>query len=240
MLGHNGELSRPLLAMMSPVAVPPEVQRVFDEWQAAGQPPQPLIAWQRERWIERYPALTAKFNALPDQLDRAVVRADVLDKPLTDQGMFDAMIATYAWGWSVTRVGIARAARVLTAGPQQVGPALLGAREMLLAEGPLAGYWALARDNKISGLGPAFGTKFLYFCSAEDARALILDRLMATWLAARTPLTITASRFTKRDYKSYLDKMSSWSEELETVAPQLEEIIFSDEARRRGLPGWAE
>src|SRR5687768_11773861 len=145
---------------MRPMAMPAEVKRVFDEWDANGRPAQPTIAWQRERWVERYAGLSAKFNALPNQLNRTNVRAIVQAKPATTQGMFDAMIATYAWGWSMTRVGIERAAPVLNAGAEAVGAKLLAVRQRLLADGPLEGYCALARPQRIVGLGPAFGTKF--------------------------------------------------------------------------------
>lgn len=80
---------------MPRVTVPAEVRRVFDEWEEQACPPQPAVAWQRDRWVARYPPLTATFNALPAHLDRATVRAIVgqgLDKP----GMFDAIVATYA------------------------------------------------------------------------------------------------------------------------------------------------
>ena len=111
------------------MTVPTEVRRVVDEWDAQGRCRQPAMGWQRDRWVVRYPALVANFNALPDQLDRATVRANVLDKPATNQGMFEAMNATYAWGWSVTRAGIGRAARVSWT------PALRGSGLRYLARG---------------------------------------------------------------------------------------------------------
>jgi hypothetical protein len=225
---------------MSTLAVPDEVQRVFDEWDEVGRPAQPAIAWQRDQWIERYPGLTAQFEALPDNLDRTAVRAIVLDKPLTNQGMFDAMVATYAWGWSVTHVGLGRAAPVLNAGAAAVGHSLLAARARLLGEGAVAGYWALATEHRIVGLGPSVATKFLYFCSDADARALILDRLVACWITERTPLEITASRFVKRGYETYTGSMSAWGNELGIAAHVVEELVFGDEARRRHLPGWGD
>jgi hypothetical protein len=223
---------------MTHMPAPADIRHLVDEWHAQGQPPQPGVAWQRNRWLERYPELAATFNVLPDELDRAAVREIVLSKPLTNQGMFEAMIATYAWGWSLTGVGISRAARVLNAGPEQVGPRLLGARTELLADGPLAGYWALARAHRIPGLGPAFGTKFLYFCSPEDGGALILDNLVAAWLRDRNLLAIGAYPFVRARYASYIDAMSAWAQDLHVSADQLEELIFRKEAQLRGLSGW--
>src|SRR4051812_26666246 len=87
------------------MAVPGEVQRVFDQWEEAGRPPQAAVEWQRARWIERYPTLTAKFEDIPAQLNRQVVRARVANLPATPAGMFDAMVVTYAWGWSCPPLG---------------------------------------------------------------------------------------------------------------------------------------
>lgn len=220
------------------MAVPDEVQRVFDEWEEAGRPPQPAVEWQRARWIERYPALTANFEDIPAHLNRQLVRARVVNSPATPAGMFDAMVTTYAWGWSTSPVGPARAGRVLTAGVAEVGPRLLAARERVLTDGPLAGYWSLARESRVPGLGPAFGTKFLYFCSADGHRALILDELVGTWLTQRTAVKVRSSGYVRRRYERYLDALAEWGADLNVDAQQIEELIFSDEARRRDLPGW--
>ena len=62
--------------------VPAEVRRVFNEWDARGRPPQRSIPWQRDRWLRRYPTLSARFTALPNHLDRASVRTHVLAQPM--------------------------------------------------------------------------------------------------------------------------------------------------------------
>jgi hypothetical protein len=41
----------------------------------------------------------------------------------------------------------------------------------------------------VKGLGASFGSKFLYFASPKDGRALILDQLVADWLAREEALT---------------------------------------------------
>lgn len=47
---------------------------------------------------------------------------------------------------------------------------------------PLDAYQALAGPCRTKGLGPAFGTKYLYFLSTQIRPALILDRLVVAWL----------------------------------------------------------
>jgi hypothetical protein len=63
-----------------------------------------------------------------------------------------------------------------------LGARLLAATNAVRDEGPLAGYRVLAGPGRVSHLGPAFGTKFLFFQSRRGDRALIFDRLMSSWL----------------------------------------------------------
>lgn len=177
--------------------VPGEIQRVFAEWEARDRREQAPVAWQRERWLQRLPELAPQLEALPAELDRQAVRDIVSAKPITTQGMFDAMIVVYAWGWSTTPVGIRRAGRVLSAGPQVVGSRLLAVRARVVEGGALDAYWSLARAQRVPWLGPAFGTKFLYFVSPDGARALILDDIVSSWLRQKVGVTIASSRWVR-------------------------------------------
>lgn len=221
------------------MAVPDEIQRVFHEWEARDRCAQASVPWQRDRWIDKLPQLTPLFEALPPDLDRGTVRAFVSSRPITPQGMFDAMVAVYAWGWSTSPVGVLRARRVLLAGHEVVGGQLLAARARVLEAGALEGYWALARAHRVPGLGPAFGTKFLYFASADEGRALIFDKLVSDWLRGRVDIRIPPARWVRSGYEYYLAFMQSWADELSIDAHVLEELVFTDEASRRGLQGWA-
>jgi hypothetical protein len=68
---------------------------------------------------------------------------------------------------------------------------------MLSEGGPVKAY-AFLGDNgvpRLARLGPAFGTKFLYFCSPASGRpALILDRLVAAWLRENADLSLNEAR----------------------------------------------
>src|SRR5450755_4229266 len=93
--------------------------------------PQPEAAWQRDRWLAAMPDHTRMLRDLPNRLDRITVRHLVRDAPPTARGMFDAMVIVYAWGWSVTSVGVSRAQSALGAGVELLGSALLAAREAM-------------------------------------------------------------------------------------------------------------
>ena len=178
------------------------------------------------------------LKALPDQLDRSTVRQLALEKPLTARGMFEAMVIVYAWGWSTTAVGVTRAQTAIGAGIQSLGSALLAAREAVQNDGPIGGYAALARPHRIAGLGPSFGSKFLYFVSPQGQRALMLDQLLAAWLDREAGLSVNATTWSIRTYTNYLTTMQMWSSRLGIPDHQLEEILFTDEATRRGLARW--
>lgn len=88
-------------------------------------------------------------------------------------------------------------------------------------------------------LGPAFGTKFLYFCSSTGRRpALILDRLVARWLRENVGLVFNEVRWSVSTYARYLETMVGWADELAAAADELEVCIFSAQARL-GNTQWA-
>lgn len=219
--------------------IPHAVVRICERWDAEGRPAQAAAVWQRDRWMAAMPDHARMLRDLPTSLDRSIVRQLVRDEPATTRGMFEAMVIVYAWGWSVTSVGVTRAQSALGAGVERLGSALLAAREAMRLGGPLDGYVALAGPHRVRGLGPSFGSKFLYFASPKNGRALILDQLVADWLAREQALSLNATRWSVRAYAAYLSAMDEWSSELGISSHQLEEIIFTEEATRRGLATWS-
>jgi hypothetical protein len=185
------------------------------------------------------PSQARLLRALPDLLDRPLVGRLVLDRPATARGMFEAMVIVYAWGWSTTGVGVGRAQRALGEGVDRLGMALLAARQAIANGGPLDGYAVLAGLHRVAGLGPSFASKFLYFVSREMPRALILDELIASWLAREAAIKLSARRWSVNTYAEYLTSMDCWSSQLDIADHQLEEILFTEEATLRGLPAWS-
>ena len=103
--------------------------------------------------------------------------------------------------------------------------------------GASAGYSALAdlSRSRLKWFGPAFGTKFLHFCSpAGRPPALILDRLVADWLRDHADVSLNPVPWHTGTYRRYLDLMAEWSDDLRIDADQLEACIFTDQASRTG------
>jgi hypothetical protein len=62
--------------------------------------------------------------------------------------------------------------------------------------------WEIMAWPGLVGLGPAFGTKFLYFCSPPGGQpALILDRLMSRWLRDNAGLAVNEIRWSVSTYR---------------------------------------
>jgi hypothetical protein len=81
---------------------------------------------------------------------------------------------------------------------------------------------------RLPHLGHAFGTKFLYFCSATSSQpALILDRLVARWLRENAGLPLSELRWSVSTYVPYPEIMFGWADELALAADELELRIFS-------------
>jgi hypothetical protein len=75
---------------------------------------------------------------------------------------------------------------------------------------PVEAYTNLGDNGtaRLPYLGPAFGTKFLYFCSSAGGRpALTVDRLVARWLRENVGLVLNEVRWSVSTYASSLETM---------------------------------
>ena len=163
---------------------------------------------------------------LPDRLGRAVVRSFCTEAATSPEAALRAFLATMVWGYGRVGYGPFRVERILAATPD-AGVRLQNAAGELADSGPVHAYTLLGDDGvgQLPGLGPAFGTKFLYFCSPPGRPALILDRLVAAWLRAHTDLRLNEVRWSSPTYARYLATMTGWAGELGLAADELEARI---------------
>jgi hypothetical protein len=151
-----------------------------------------------------------------------------------------SFVAVMAWGYGRVGYGPFRVRRVLDAAPH-IGVQLQAAAGAAAEGRPVEAYASLGDHGaaRLPYLGPAFGTKFLYFCSPAGRRpALILDRLVARWLRENVGLAFNEVRWSVCTYTRYLETMAGWAGELALAADQLEACIFSAQARLGGTQ-WA-
>lgn len=222
---------------MTPTHVPneplPDLQTVLEA--ARSDVEQPAIDWPQERWVAAFPQQRVLLNELPPQLSREVVRNACGNCSADVQGAIDAFVVSMAWGYADSGYGVWRTQQVLSQGGANAGVALDHARRLVVEQGPLAGYEQLAGTGRLNRLGPAFGTKFLFF---QNDDALILDKLIADWFTAVEGSSLRPTTWSLKHYRHYLETMNRWAAAAGLSTIRIEEAAFTEIARARGSQ-WA-
>lgn len=222
-------------------AVPGALQVLVDRWLAEGRPTQRAAPWPRERWIAEFSEHADFLSKLPRALDRDGVKAAATNAPSDGLAAERAFITVMAWGFGNVGYGPYRTRRALASTPQAAAR-LQRVAAALFENGVYAAYGLLgsADQARLQGLGPAFGTKFLYFIQPADTspRALILDETVASWLEEQG-IRLNPNVWSVRTYARYLELLHRWAELLAVTPEDVEYVIFREMARRRGTQ-WAE
>ncbi len=225
---------------------PAAVAGLVTDWVADGRPGQEPIPWPRDRWLPapgahpRYPNVAGfrdLLEALPNPIGRDDVRAHARRAGDSPAAALDAFVASMVWGFGRTGYAVFRTNRILAANPD-AGQRLHHIAKVLTDEGPLEGYRAMANQQRLTWLGPAFGTKYLHFCSDAHQPALVLDDLVATWLNEHCGTRLRPTRWSTAQYERYLTDMAAWSDGRCTPT-ELETLVFVAEASRRNGNQWA-
>jgi hypothetical protein len=171
---------------------------------------------------------------LPEVLDRQTVRAACANSTNSAPDAMRAFLATMAWGYGRVGYGVWRVAQAFT--DLRVGRKLLDVARTLDQEGPQAAYQQMGGESRLPLIGPAFGTKFLYFCDSGrfGRRGLILDRLVAVWLRENTHFWVNSVPWSPNRYGAYLNQMREWAANLAVEPDALELVIFLEMSERRG------
>jgi Putative 8-oxoguanine DNA glycosylase OGG-like protein len=179
-------------------------------------------------WLATFPESTQPLASLPVHLDRATVRAACLDAPRSPAAARHAFLVVMAWGYGTVGYGPWRTARILQES-SRAPDRLAKVAQHLTHRGALDAYGLLGGGCRLRGLGPAFGTKYLSFCpqSAAGPQALILDRLVADWLAEYVDVRLDPISWAPRTYRRYLELVSSWADAIGVKCEEIEWCIFA-------------
>jgi hypothetical protein len=213
---------------------PESIVTVVQRWQELGRPEQRGISWPLDRWVEHFPSHAERLRQLPAVIDREVVRAHSSGAPTSAAEAEWAFIVCMIWGYGRVGYGPFRAKRTLET--PAAASILQETASLLKDDGPLAAYSHLGNTRRIKGFGPAFGTKYLYFCPqpSKDPQALILDQLVSTWLREHTDVKLNPVPWSDRTYQRYLSTMHEWAAEVNLRPDVLEQCIFVAIATARG------
>jgi hypothetical protein len=204
------------------------------EWRDRACPSQRAVEWDRAGWVDAFGEDPfrphgERLRRVPASLDRADVRriaAEAIRGPAEAEFAF---LVVKAWGDAGNGYGWFRARESLER-TSEPGRRLLGATRALRDRGPFAAYERLADggESRVFGLGPAFGTKYLYFCQPEGQRprALIHDAVLAGWLREHAGLALGSEKWSLPRYRGYLSQMHSWAERLDCEPDDVELCIF--------------
>jgi Putative 8-oxoguanine DNA glycosylase OGG-like protein len=219
-------------------AVPEAVLELLGTWQPRGRPGQAGINWPRARWQERFPECEDLFACLPDRLDREHVRVACAGAASTPAAAWQGFMVVMVWGYGRVGYGPWRTARIRSDTPK-VQDRLARVAQHLAERGAVDAYRLLAGDCRLRWLGPAFGTKYLYFCPQRpESQALILDRLVARWLTNQANISVNAGPWSPTTYRRYLDLLGGWAATLSVAADDLERCIFQAQADQQASQ-WA-
>jgi hypothetical protein len=215
---------------------PDSIRHLVEVWRGNGSSPQPPIDWPRQQCIDLFQRHRSRLTLLPNNLDRSGIRSACADASESPEAAEAAFIVALAWGFG-TSVGYGpwRINRILATN-RRAAARLQAVAKALGTGGASAAYGRLSNDAdcRLRFLGPAFGTKFLAFCSVDDERpALILDELVSAWLRRNTELDVNPIRWDLDAYRLYLDKMYGWAKVFQVRPDDLEYLVFSAERRRR-------
>lgn len=151
------------------------------------------------------------------------------------------------WGFGTAGYGPFRTRRILDSA--DAGTNLLKVAQIATETGGLDAYRHVAKiratnNNYLKFLGPAFGTKFIYFAqkaSNPDSATPIMDAVIRRWFAAYTPDTrLILHKWDLDSYKTYVELLASWAENLALGSrlslDQVEYLIFAGPNRNWSIP----
>ncbi|RIJ77744.1 hypothetical protein D1871_05780 [Nakamurella silvestris] len=211
------------------------------------------IGWSRKAWgrLETHQDL---LNRLGSRITREEVTAyarQIVDPP----SALAAFIVAMVWGHGRSGYGPFRTARVINenGGQEVLGAELLSIAQTCFTQGGLVAFGEIAARRKqdkgyLKHLGPAFGTKYLYFCTKAAATsgvpiAPILDAVVARWFEDQIPGSqLRIWWWDVESYQQYVDQITSWAQILGVEIDIIEQLIFAtsdpDERSGAGTGQW--
>lgn len=232
------------------MTLPDDLRQTFRRWFAAGRPPQAASRWVPDAWRRQFPEHAEFLDSLGiDRLDRAgaIERAPVVDDEASAVQVF---LLAMLWGYGPVGYGPFRTRRILDR-PEATSELLAVARQAQ-HHGGLAAFKLVAQRRSdgapfLKWLGPAFGTKYIYFLTANDsAPAPVMDAVVNRWFTAHAPdRPLIVDSWHAPSYETYLASLKEWSEALhqefghDIRCDDIEYLIFASGSRFEGNQ-WSE
>lgn len=233
--------------------VPQPLLNTFRQWKNSGEAAPSPSPWKRERW-ER--AGVNVPNALSDapidreEATRWAARLTADDR----QAQRDAFVVAMIWGYGPVPYGPFRTHRIMAR--PEFADELAEVTRVAIEHGGVAAYRLVhqRRSEKpgaagifLKWLGPAFGTKYIYFITRANQHGQVtpvLDEVVRRWFAinASAANVHIGYQWEHPDrYGNFVDTVHEWGRELGIAADDVEYLIFAQQQASDGgqwQEGW--
>lgn len=178
------------------------------------------VHWRPERWREVFAGYGPLYQRLRDHIAKENGIARYFVHGLAAAEPMELFLASMAWGWGTVGYGPYRVGSIIkdAGNRRNIATIIDTVREGKVTDGSPGrrGWKALLGDNRVPGLGMAFGTKLLYFAGytlTERPRPLILDARVRRDLVCYAGGTVApiGSIVTGEQYEAYLELAEEWS-----------------------------
>jgi hypothetical protein len=206
------------------------LQQLVENWKSQGMPKQESFDWSKskKRWIQTFPESEYFVASLPSQLGREQVSHIFSNSQTSPEEKF---LSSMIWGYGDVGYGPFRVRKILD--NVRIETVLRESLELCRQELPLESY-SYMKDNRIPGLGPAFGTKWLYFASLGYQEMPIYDSLVAQWMSKNyhdfdfSHRSLSSELWNLKTYSLYFSFVKFHAEYLKISPGEVELVIFND------------
>jgi len=219
--------------------VPDPIRSLTNRWDRAGRPPQPPILWSQKSWKKQLPSYSQFLDSLPNPISRRDVQYRAQQASRGECQAVEAFLISMVWGYGPTGYGPWRTSRVLNEN-HDAAQRLLRTANAESMENEERSYIHLAKESRLTFLGPAFGTKYLYFISKRPPieLPLILDAVVSRALLELAGVAISAKTWNPSAYQNYLALLRGWAAEISVSPPDVERVLFASQQPIERAESW--
>lgn len=203
------------------------------DWRLADSIPQEAFDWSRSRsnWQRDIPGCSKFISNLPNELDRSYLRNLI---PNLNVSLMEKFLAVMIWGYGDLGYGSYRVNKMFNS--LGVNEKISQVFDMCQKGKPLEAYEFLSK-NRITQLGPAFGTKLISFFTPREIVAPIYDSFIWKWMnqyanEVFNGASSSSEVWNLKTYSHYLNWMSLHAAKYDCYGDDLELVIFRDALAR--------
>lgn len=236
------------------MTTPDALITTYMRWQDAGRPTQVPSRWNRKSWTNQLGQYEGFFNELKiDRIDRKQAVQLSPHKVTNEEEAVQVFLLAMLWGYGLVGYGPFRTRRIIDR-PEAVAE-LLEVAQVAQRDGGLVAF-QLIEDRRSGGkrsflkwLGPAFGTKYIYFLTAKSnpqEPAPVMDAVVYRWFLKHAPdRKLRVDFWHTPSYEQFLYSLGEWASHIrrrfgqEIRIDDVEYLIFAEGSRFEGND-WSE